>query len=162
MGFTEGVARISAFKMQLLLVVILLGAISATAAPLHDQTAVLLREQGTSKLRVLMPRLALGTGGYDNETAEDAVTRAFAAGFRHVHAAFDYYNLRGVGRALQAKGAPPRRSVFVTAMTSPCVHNASRPVRRITDPKQCEDTTLEAARRTLTPTPRSVTLDRAF
>ena len=52
-----------------------------------------------------MPVIALGTAGYDNATAAAAVKTAFAAGVTHVHAAFDYFNLPGVGRGLAAAPA---------------------------------------------------------
>ena len=47
----------------------------------HHNPTVLLKEQG--KGRVAMPRIALGTGGFDNATAQDAVSKAFEAGFTH-------------------------------------------------------------------------------
>ena len=39
---------------------------------------------------VSMPIIALGTAGYDNKTAEDAVTKALETGFKHIHSAYDY------------------------------------------------------------------------
>ena len=87
---------------------------------------------------VSMPVLALGTGGYDNATAAQAVRTALGAGLRHVHAAFDYFNLPGVGDGLRGVD---RSSIFVTAMTSPCVHPAAPPQRNVTDPKACEELT---------------------
>ncbi len=83
---------------------------------------------------VTMPTMSLGTAGFDNDTAATAVGNAFAAGFRAFHAAFDYNNLAGVGRGIARL---PRTAVFVTAMTSPCVHSASPPRRNVTDPAAC-------------------------
>lgn len=108
---------------------------------------VTLRDQG--KGAVQMPRVALGTGGFDNATAQDAVSKAFSVGFTHVHAAYDYYNLPGVGAGLTSTTAPPRREMFVTAMTSPCIHVASKPFRNVTDPGQCEQLTAREINETL-------------
>jgi hypothetical protein len=77
----------------------------------------------------------------DNATAEDAVGKAFASGILHVHAAFDYFNLPGVGAGIAAgigKGqGRSREDLFITAMTSPCVHPAAPPQRNVTDPAAC-------------------------
>ena len=75
----------------------------------------------------------------DNATAEDAVGKAFASGILHVHAAFDYFNLPGVGAGIAAgigKGRS-REDLFITAMTSPCVHPAAPPQRNVTDSAAC-------------------------
>jgi diketogulonate reductase-like aldo/keto reductase len=75
----------------------------------------------------------------DNATAEDAVGKAFASGILHVHAAFDYFNLPGVGAGIAAgigRGRS-REDLFITAMTSPCVHPAAPPQRNVTDPAAC-------------------------
>jgi 2,5-diketo-D-gluconate reductase A len=84
-----------------------------------------------------MPVIALGTAGYDNATAAAAVKTAFAAGVTHVHAAFDYFNLPGVGRGLAAAPAG-RAGYFLTGMTSPCIHPAAPPKRNVSDPAACE------------------------
>ena len=81
-----------------------------------------------------MPVVALGTGGYDNATAEAAVKLALASGLNHIHTAFDYFNQPGVGRGLVGR---PRHSFFITTMTSPCIHTASNPHRNVTDPAAC-------------------------
>lgn len=52
-----------------------------------------------------MPIIALGTGGYNNSIAQDAVTKAIQMGFKHIHSAYDYYNLPGIGKALK-KNSP--------------------------------------------------------
>lgn len=87
---------------------------------------------------VSMPIIALGTGGFDNATATQAVEIAFAGGLRHVHAAYDYFNLPGVGAGLAKH---PRDSYFLTAMTSPCIHPAAPPIRNVTNPAACEQLT---------------------
>ena len=87
---------------------------------------------------VEMPVMALGTGGWDNRTAEAAVVAAAAQGLLHVHAAYDYYNLPGVRAGLAAViREHGRERVFVTAMTSPCVHPAAPPVRNVSDAEAC-------------------------
>ena len=91
---------------------------------------------------VEMPVLALGTGGFDNASAAAAVGTAASAGLTHVHSAFDYYNLPGVGRGVNQR---PRASTFLTSMTSPCVHLSSPPQRNVTDPDACYDLTLQEA-----------------
>ena len=91
---------------------------------------------------VEMPVLALGTGGFDNASAAAAVGTAASAGLTHVHSAFDYYNLPGVGRGVNQR---PRAATFLTSMTSPCVHLSSPPQRNVTDPDACYALTLQEA-----------------
>jgi diketogulonate reductase-like aldo/keto reductase len=79
--------------------------------------------------------------------ATDAVIKAFNAGITHVHAAFDYYNLPGVGAGLSHR---PRADFFLTAMTAPCIHTAANPKRNVTDPSACYDLTLREMNETLT------------
>ena len=43
---------------------------------------------------ILMPVMAAGTAGYKSSAAKESVDRALAAGFAHVHTAYDYYNLK--------------------------------------------------------------------
>ena len=93
-----------------------------------------------------MPVIALGTAGYDNDTAAGAVEKAFAAGLHHVHAAFDYGNLPGVGKGLASAA---RESYFLTGMTTPCIHAASPPKRNVTDPTACEALTAAEVNETL-------------
>ena len=92
---------------------------------------------------VSMPVMAAGTAGYRGGNATAAVLRALALGVTHVHTAYDYYNLAAVGAAL---ATVPRRSLFVSSMVSPCIHQASPPLRNVTDPAQCTDLTLREAR----------------
>ena len=87
-----------------------------------------------------MPVLAAGTAGFKGEEATSAVTRAFAAGLMHVHTAYDYFNLPAVAEAL--KTAPSRESIFVSSMTSPCIHPAAPPKRNVTDPEECYELTM--------------------
>lgn len=89
---------------------------------------------------IKMPIIALGTGGYDNSTAEDAVTKALNMGFKHIHTAYDYYNLPGVGKGLKTAN---RDTIFLTSMTSPCIHSASNPKRNVTDLTECYELTLK-------------------
>jgi len=86
---------------------------------------------------ITMPVLTLGTGGWNDTLAEDAVVLALKSGFDAVHAAFDYFNLKGVGRGIAQSGRR-RADIFVTAMTSPCFHNTSKPYRNVTDPLKCQ------------------------
>ena len=95
---------------------------------------------------VEMPLLAAGTAGFDNETVEGAIQNATAVGYTHFHTAFDYFNLPGVGRGLARL---PRGTVFVTGMTSPCIHTAAPPIRNVSDPQACYDLTREEIRRSL-------------
>jgi 2,5-diketo-D-gluconate reductase A len=67
------------------------------------------------------------------------VRRAIAAGFRHVHTAYDYFNLPEVGVAL---AEVPREELFVSSMVSPCIHPAAPPKRNETDPAGCFNLTL--------------------
>ena len=70
------------------------------------------------------------SSSYDNATAADAVHKAFAAGITHIHSAFDYFNVQGVGQGLKA--AKSREDFFITAMTTPCQHPAAPPIRNVT------------------------------
>lgn len=88
--------------------------------------------------RVEMPLVALGTAGYDNDTAAAAVKMALSSGLNHIHTAFDYFNQPGVGAGLAGQ---PRDSFFITTMTSPCIHTAAAPYRNVTDPDACKQLT---------------------
>jgi len=74
------------------------------------------------------------------------VTRALAAGFRHVHTAYDYFNLAEVGAALKTVS---RDQLFISSMTSPCFHPAAPPQRNVTDVDACYNLTLVEAESTL-------------
>jgi diketogulonate reductase-like aldo/keto reductase len=82
---------------------------------------------------VKMPILAAGTGGYNDTAATAAVQSSLRAGFAHVHTAFDYFNLKGVAQGIEGV---PRDRLFISSMTSPCVH-AAPPKRNVTDPSKC-------------------------
>ena len=115
---------------------LLVGVVTALGSSLPT---IRLRDQnGQTHGAVDMPVIAAGTGGYDNSTAEDAVAKAMEAGINHVHCAYDYFNLPGVGRGL---GKAKRSDVFISAMTSPCIHTAAPPQRNISDPDACFDLT---------------------
>lgn len=73
---------------------------------------------------VVMPLVALGTWQYSSSTAEDAVTKAFAAGFTHVDTAKQYGNAVGVGKALKASGKK-REDYFLTTKTYGCYKSSS-------------------------------------
>lgn len=95
-----------------------------------------------------MPVIAAGTGGFDNASAAVAVANALQTpGLAHIHSAFDYFNLRGVAKGLQESGRP-RYDVFVTSMTSPCVH-AAPPARNVTDLDECYNLTWRELHATL-------------
>ena len=76
---------------------------------------------------------------FNNTQAKHAVVNAYRVGFRAVHAAYDYYNVGGVGQGIQAllNQGIARSDLFVTAMTSPCIHSVSNPKRNVTDPQEC-------------------------
>ena len=112
---------------------LLLSAAPGSVVPTVQLTNGVLNSSG-----IPMPVMAAGTGGYKGADAAQAVTRAFGAGFRHLHTAFDYYNLPDIGGAL---ASVPRDSYFISSMTSPCVHPASPPTRNVTDPDACYNLT---------------------
>ena len=107
---------------------------------------IILPNQIPGRAPVVLPVLSLGTGGYNNSQVEDIVLTAYASGFRAVHTAFDYYNVDGVGSALKQI---PRSSMFITAMTSPCIHTAGNPKRNVTDPQACKELTIHEVNETL-------------
>ena len=84
--------------------------------------------------------------GRSGDDAASAVGRAIAAGFNHFHTAYDYFNLPALGAALSQV---PRDSIFVSSMTSPCIHPAAPPKRNVTDPEACYNLTLAEAMSTI-------------
>lgn len=54
------------------------------------------------------------------------------------HCAYDYFNLPGVGKGLKKA---QREDIFISAMTSPCIHTAAPPKRNASDPEACFDLT---------------------
>lgn len=115
-----------------------------TAAGVSD--TIELANQIPGRAQINLPVLSLGTGGYNNSQVQSVVLTAYSSGFRAVHAAFDYYNVKGVGAALHQI---PKSSMFVTAMTPPCIHSASDPKRNVTDPQACTDLTFRDVNETL-------------
>ena len=111
------------------------------ASPVR-QTTVTLTNGVMSGSKVDMPIMAAGTGGYKGTNATHAIQRALAAGFSHIHTAYDYYNLKEIGDALKMI---QRNSFFLSSMTSPCIHPASPPRRNVTDPTECRELTLKEA-----------------
>jgi len=95
-----------------------------------------------------MPVIAAGTAGYDNKTVATAVHNALENGVNHIHTAFNYYNLKGVAQALKISGRP-RHELFITSMTSACVHGPSAPARNITDSASCYELTTRELHSTL-------------
>eukprot|EP01065_Artemidia_motanka_P035042 TRINITY_DN42980_c0_g1_i1.p1 TRINITY_DN42980_c0_g1~~TRINITY_DN42980_c0_g1_i1.p1 ORF type:complete len:341 (+),score=136.42 TRINITY_DN42980_c0_g1_i1:56-1024(+) len=71
---------------------------------------------------VKMPQMCLGTWKYDNATAEDAVGKAYQAGFRHFMTAFDYGNQVGFGKGVKKllDSGVKRDEIFVASMVPPC------------------------------------------
>ncbi len=106
---------------------------SSLPAPVAQKDPTIVIHDG-----VEMPLVALGTAGYDNETAAAAVKIALSSGLNHIHTAFDYFNQPGVGAGLAGQ---PRDSFFITTMTSPCIHTAAAPYRNVTDPDACRQLT---------------------
>ena len=99
---------------------------------------------------VVMPQLSAGTGGYDNASAAEAISVAVNAGVLAFHTAYDYSNLPGVRAGLaQAIAMVGRDALFITAMTSPCIHTASSPKRNVSDPVACEKLTATELNATL-------------
>merc|ERR1719491_1982352 len=84
---------------------------------------------------VSMPVVSLGTAGYDDDTVHDAVRIALQHGLRSVDTAFNYYNQKGVGRAINEV---ERSEVFVISKTTPCIHPQASPPYNITDVKACQ------------------------
>jgi 2,5-diketo-D-gluconate reductase A len=111
----------------------------ATTDPVAVPTVQLVHGVSAGSPPVLMPVMAGGTGGLSGPSATKEVLANFAAGLKHVHTAFDYYNLPDVGAAVAQY---PRADIFISAMTSPCIHPASQPVRNVTDPVACYNLTL--------------------
>ncbi|KAH8049658.1 oxidoreductase [Aureococcus anophagefferens] len=93
-----------------------------------------------------MPIISAGTAGYNDSQAALAVRAALAGNVTAIHTAFDYFNLAGVAKGLEAR---PRREIFLASMTSPCVHD-SPPARNVTDAGACEALTTRELESVLT------------
>jgi 2,5-diketo-D-gluconate reductase A len=68
-----------------------------------------------------MPQLGFGVFQVPNEQATDAVTEAFAAGYRSIDTAAMYRNEEGVGQAIAASGIP-RDELFITTKLNNNAH----------------------------------------
>lgn len=90
-----------------------------------------------------MPVMAAGTGGYKGPAAAAAVAQAIALGMTHVHTAFDYFNLDGGLADVFATAG--RQRLWISSMTSPCVHPGAPPKRYVTDETACFNLTLREA-----------------
>jgi diketogulonate reductase-like aldo/keto reductase len=112
------------------------------------EKTIKLRNQVPQKEPVVMPVLSLGTAGFNNTIVEQAITAAVGVGFKAIHVAYDYYNLDGVSAALKQL-TTERSNLFITAMTSPCVHTAGNPKRNVTDLQACFDLTTSEVNATL-------------
>ena len=55
-----------------------------------------------------IPQLGFGSYKVDNDTAEEVVSLALQAGYRHIDTAGFYGNEEGVGRAIAASGIQSR------------------------------------------------------
>jgi diketogulonate reductase-like aldo/keto reductase len=62
---------------------------------------------------VQVPQLGFGVWQVPNDEAEQVVTTALEAGYRHIDTASAYGNEEGVGRAVRASGIP-REKLFIT------------------------------------------------
>jgi diketogulonate reductase-like aldo/keto reductase len=78
-------------------------------------------QASTKTLRngLVMPLMSAGTWQYDNDEAASSVQAALAAGFRHIDTAYDYYNQAGVSEGLAAAGLA-RKDVFITTKVPGC------------------------------------------
>ena len=122
----------------LLLLVSMLGLALLVGAPAADVHYHTLTNGILPGHVVRMPIIAAGTGGYNDTDAAVAVRASLAAGFVHVHTAFDYFNLAGVAAGIQRF---ERERIFLSSMTSPCIH-AAPPKRNMTDPQKCYSLTI--------------------
>ena len=87
---------------------------------------------------LVMPTMAAGTWQYDDGEAEASVQTALTAGFRHIDTAYDYGNQAGVSKGLAAGAAAAklaRKDIFVTTKVPGCGIGG-------VDPKDCEGSTL--------------------
>lgn len=96
---------------------------------------------------VHMPVMAAGTAGLSGTAAANAVLDAVALNLTHFHTAFDYYNLKDLAAAFNTL---PRKRLFISSMTSPCVHPAAPPARNVTDPAECYNLTISEVASVLT------------
>ena len=87
---------------------------------------------------LVMPTMSAGTWQYDDGEAEASVQAALTSGFRHIDTAYDYGNQAGVSKGLAAGAAAAqleRKDIFITTKVPGCGING-------VDPKDCEGSTL--------------------
>ena len=87
---------------------------------------------------LVMPTMSAGTWQYDDDEAEASVQAALTSGFRHIDTAYDYGNQAGVSKGLAAGAAAAklaRKDIFITTKVPGCGING-------VDPKDCEGSTL--------------------
>jgi len=86
---------------------------------------------------VKMPRVAIAP--MTNNASGDLIHTILDAGLKHIFTAEDYYNQKDIKTGLTGV---PRSSYFITSMTSPCIHSASKPMRNVSNPEACYNLTL--------------------
>lgn len=86
---------------------------------------------------VEMPQLAVAPMDIDASGA--LIGTILDTGLKHIFTAEDYYNSEGIKVGLAGR---PRSSYFLTSMTSPCIHSASKPMRNVSDPEACYNLTM--------------------
>lgn len=84
-----------------------------------------------------MPRLAIAPMEIDSQG--ELIHTILDTGLTHIFTAEDYYNQKAIKAGLAEF---PRSSFFITSMTAPCIHSASRPKRNVSDPDACYNLTL--------------------
>lgn len=82
-------------------------------------------QASTKTLRngLVMPTMSAGTWQYDNDEAAASVQASLAAGFRHIDTAYDYYNQAGVSKGLAAGATASklaRKDIFITTKVPGC------------------------------------------
>lgn len=83
-----------------------------------------------------MPRVAVAPMDVDSSGA--LIGTILESGMTHIFTAEDYYNQAGIKAGLVGR---KRSAFFLTSMTSPCIHSASKPNRNVTDPEACYNLT---------------------
>jgi 2,5-diketo-D-gluconate reductase A len=86
---------------------------------------------------VEMPQLAVAP--MDIDASGTLIGTILGTGLTHMFTAEDYYNSEGIKAGLEGR---PRSSYFLTSMTSPCIHSASKPRRNVSDPEACYNLTM--------------------
>jgi diketogulonate reductase-like aldo/keto reductase len=84
---------------------------------------------------VTVPQLGFGVFKVPPAETTEAVSRALAAGYRHIDTAAMYGNEEGVGRALAESGLP-REELFVTTKLNNDAHGADEALRAFEDSRR--------------------------